>query len=757
MILEKQKEAKVLEQGVSQDSIGMSLDLDSAQILMQMLSKNLYSDPIGSTIRECASNALDSHRRAEVDKPIVVSFGTNENGGYEFSVEDFGIGLDAEDVKNIISKYGKSTKRESNTELGMMGLGFKAPLAYSSSFYFVCRKDGMERKYMMYEGEDVNTIDLLYERPTTEDNGVKVIVPVSYGDRYSFIDKIKEQLAYFENVYFNCKDIPNDFAIYRGDLYQYSELSSDDRMHLCLDNVYYPLDFSKLGIDALRIPIALRFSLSDGIFPIPNREALKYTEETKQKILSKISEIGNDLVRKYNESVSSEHADIFAVFKHYSNGDVIVKIGGRNCYIDQILKFATEKVVEPKFKGVNLLDLKDLYSKKYYLFETYECKYSLVNGSFRDNSKSHGWRKEVKHSTLEEGSCYLYEGVIGGVMKDYLRQLHGTKTMHFIKKVSTRTLFGKKGEGDGYFQILNLHNYHKSTWRQRIQEFIFIEEKLFEKINRLEDVVIPQSFIDGRKKKKIASGQSTLRIVDGKVKLKLEGEIIMKCSEPYAVYVQDKHCKFASKTFKIKDLPKLKHLVIYTDHDNYLDVDRIYGISRVQKVQVATFSKREIDIISKYEFHNFMHYDEFMKGDSKVFKRLVTSHLIAKLISRFSNSFIHIEDIRNLSEPLANHMEILKKYKAKNYQQSSFFNDETFNKMLKIAQEKGKFDLEIYYIYNRVVEILEKYKSIDTICRKMYHKDQDMLNCLSDILKYRKFRLNASRYIKEEQEQINNN
>jgi len=99
----------------------MSLDLDSAQILMQMLSKNLYSDAVGSTIRECASNALDSH--AGVDKPIVVSFKANtESSNLEFSVEDFGIGLDADDVKNIISKYGKSTKRNSNTELGMMGL-----------------------------------------------------------------------------------------------------------------------------------------------------------------------------------------------------------------------------------------------------------------------------------------------------------------------------------------------------------------------------------------------------------------------------------------------------------------------------------------------------------------------------------------------------------------------------------------------------------------------------------------------------------
>jgi hypothetical protein len=122
MILEKQTESNILQEGESQGSIGMSLDLDSAQVLMQMLSKNLYSDSIGSTIRECASNALDSHRRAGVTDPIIVSLVSNTELNYDFSVEDFGTGLDADDVKNIISKYGKSTKRNSNTELGMMGL-----------------------------------------------------------------------------------------------------------------------------------------------------------------------------------------------------------------------------------------------------------------------------------------------------------------------------------------------------------------------------------------------------------------------------------------------------------------------------------------------------------------------------------------------------------------------------------------------------------------------------------------------------------
>lgn len=122
MIIEKQKEANVLVGGISQESIGMSLDLDSAQMLMQMLSKSLYSDGIGSAIRETASNALDSHRRAGVKEPIVVAFKEAQSYNYEFSVEDFGLGLDDEDVKNIISKYGKSTKRESATELGMFGL-----------------------------------------------------------------------------------------------------------------------------------------------------------------------------------------------------------------------------------------------------------------------------------------------------------------------------------------------------------------------------------------------------------------------------------------------------------------------------------------------------------------------------------------------------------------------------------------------------------------------------------------------------------
>ncbi len=123
MILEKQTNVVIVEEGVDNNEIKMSLDLDSANMLMQMLSKNLYSDSVGSTIRETCSNALDSHRRAGVNLPIIVSLELDtKTYNYSFSVEDFGLGLDADDVTNIISKYGKSTKRDSATELGMFGL-----------------------------------------------------------------------------------------------------------------------------------------------------------------------------------------------------------------------------------------------------------------------------------------------------------------------------------------------------------------------------------------------------------------------------------------------------------------------------------------------------------------------------------------------------------------------------------------------------------------------------------------------------------
>ena len=41
----------------------------------------------------------------------------------------------------------------------------------------------------------------------------------------TFLIKIKQQLAYFEDVYFNVDDVDNEFTIHRSKLFQFSELA----------------------------------------------------------------------------------------------------------------------------------------------------------------------------------------------------------------------------------------------------------------------------------------------------------------------------------------------------------------------------------------------------------------------------------------------------------------------------------------------------------------------------------------------------
>jgi hypothetical protein len=51
---------------------------------------------------------------------------------------------------------------------------------------------------------------------------------------------------YFFDVNVGGSGIDNDFIIARSEHFQFSVLL-DSNLHLCLDNVYYPLDYTKLN------------------------------------------------------------------------------------------------------------------------------------------------------------------------------------------------------------------------------------------------------------------------------------------------------------------------------------------------------------------------------------------------------------------------------------------------------------------------------------------------------------------------------
>jgi len=769
MILEKQTQSLIQEVGSTQATIGMSLDLDSAQVLMQMLSKNLYSDAIGSTVRECASNALDSHRRAgKGNHPIIVSF-KSTNNNYEFSVEDFGIGLDADDVENIISKYGKSTKRNSTTELGMMGLGFKAPLAYASSFYFIARKDGRERKYMMYEGEEVNSIDLLSDSATSEGNGVKIIIPVKWSDAYEFKKKIKEQLAYFENVYFDVPDMDNTFKIYRSEHYQLSDVCPDNEMHVCLDNVYYPLDFDKLGISRIyHCRIGLRFSLTDGLFPTPNREALRYTQEAKQLILNKIKTLANEFMTKYNETIADTD-DVRAVVDHFSSGfRHITDHNGDKWEVSEILKHATIPARTPTLIGCKYFTADSLYKIRDYMLNEYECKYELSNYRARISESRSRWDSDVTFTSLHRADkIVIFTGIFGDRKRRYIKELWAKKSAKFLKKSHPFTLFSKdKGWATSthysnpdmrcYHDLLKLYNYPKSQWREVITEFQTCIKKVTDNFIDLDAIEVPEAWIVADKAKNFKPKPKAAK--NGKVKEK--GDVNVKqATAPERE--TGTNAKFVPTVYDGKGLHKRVNLTVYAKEEERSTLDHLFGMFRKMESEIkfVIMSDREIKVLEMYGLHNFMPLSTFLKGHNKPFKRMMT----AKLIFMFKGLYSRVFDVRNVLDEVNSG---LKKDldELYDYQEKMIYTwakeTNTDLKLDEYASKHNLYDLETFTKLNRTDKLFSKHPFMKKLCNKMngsYGNAFDykgLLDVMKDMCRYKKMRMNLSNYRLVEKQEV---
>ena len=70
----------------------------------------MYSNPIGSLIREITSNCFDSHIEAKVEEPVRLAMVWDSDEGYHMEFEDFGVGISPDRMKKIYSKYFSSTK-----------------------------------------------------------------------------------------------------------------------------------------------------------------------------------------------------------------------------------------------------------------------------------------------------------------------------------------------------------------------------------------------------------------------------------------------------------------------------------------------------------------------------------------------------------------------------------------------------------------------------------------------------------------------
>ena len=605
----------------------------------------------------------------------------------------------------------------------------------------------MERKYMMYEGEETNTIDLLYETTTDEPNGVKVIVPVNYSDRHEFETKIEEQLAYFESVYFDVCDLDNDFSIVRSENFQHSPIAKDNYLHICLDNVYYPLDAQKLGIQSMKFPIGLRFSLTDGIFPTPNREAIRYTKEAKEMILKKLELVATYFVQKYNDSVE-ETENFMQVLEYYQKTSRFVDVFGVSLDVSIIRNYSTIPICKPVMKNIKHLDLEKLVSNKDFVLGEYSVNYKISGNRLKENK--HYYDKMVRIGDITKDNFLIYENKLSGMMKDYVKFKYPSgrwsdnkyickKTKPYKLGGATSTVGTRVSEYSTYYDILQLRKFPKNQWREVIKEFKYIVSSTVSNFIKIDDIVIPQAWIDSRKKTKVTV------LSNSKRRLKLKGEIVGKELKGLERDVQGKNSKQVSTIYDLEKIHQQKRLMVYGKADDANTMDKLFSVVKSTTVGFIVFSEREIKNLEQIKIHNWMSIETFMKGENKPFKRIVTAFLINKLIMLYRQSFERQEHLNGVSTTLRDKMRLLYDYR------DSYFvngNDQIFDSMIELAENNNLFDTEIYSTYLEVKNLFEKLPFINTLLAQYsrYGKNEALESIMVDMFKYYRHRIDWKKY-----------
>lgn len=290
MIAERSQTGKV-EGNMTGQQYRAGIDDENMSHIISLFT-DLYSDQMLAVIREYSTNAYDAQVEAGVTRPIEVSTPTALSPF--FKVKDFGIGLSGEDIGRIYSRYGTSTKRATNDQNGMLGLGCKSALTYSQQFSVESVKDGTRMVCSISrEDDDVPVMTVIAEVPTDEPNGTTVIVPVQRHHFHDFEIKAEEFYGYWKagTVLLNGEQPkPHKGRVITDGLFvREIEHRSYNRKaaRVLMGNVTYPIDPAvvDLGITGMPPNMFLVAEVPIGAVEFtPSREALMYTKRTKQTL-----------------------------------------------------------------------------------------------------------------------------------------------------------------------------------------------------------------------------------------------------------------------------------------------------------------------------------------------------------------------------------------------------------------------------------------------------------------------------------------
>lgn len=309
------------------ETVAMSINVDAMPYLMQLLT-NLYSDEELACIREYSTNARDAHFDAgTMHLPIEVN--TPSPLSPFLSIKDYGVGLNKEDIFNLYSQYGASTKREQRETNGTMGVGSKSALAYTSQFTVVGIKEGVRTMVLVSRDErGIGHMQIMGEDITDEPNGVEIQIPAKRN--HSFQEKAEEFFKYWEegSVLLNGKEPKRNFTPLTDRIY----FHDGDEDVIVMGNVAYPLEFYRRISRATNRRVACFVTMNgdDEVVFTPSREALVYDEITTN-VLAGLQEEFNAAIKTFiKESIDAANTHKEAFDAYYKMRDIFGSLAGNS-------------------------------------------------------------------------------------------------------------------------------------------------------------------------------------------------------------------------------------------------------------------------------------------------------------------------------------------------------------------------------------------------------------------------------------------
>ena len=300
---------------VQENRVG--IDKNNIDFITTLLTSNLYSKPLESFFRETVSNAYDSHKEAGTDEPILILIeDTNTYCTYRISIRDYGVGVTPERFDQIYRNIGSSTKRESNSYIGMFGIGRFSCLSCADVANINSYCNGKKYSYIMYKNGGGINIDKLSEVEGDFKNGLEVSIEVNlFG--FNALSASIQKLCLFDKLYIEYKGTNSRFKrdaeeFNNRKIKNYKNFSRCSEIisgrYFRVGNVIYDFPYDLKDSKGKKIELStsngIIINLPMGSVDItPNREALQYTDYTLNSIEQGIKEVKKEFSSIINSKI----------------------------------------------------------------------------------------------------------------------------------------------------------------------------------------------------------------------------------------------------------------------------------------------------------------------------------------------------------------------------------------------------------------------------------------------------------------------